>query len=107
MLWLERNLAGRMGLSDNTNRKQEGFLSITGEKGADHTAILVRPSSISNSDWAEILVKINAASDKGLDEAALKAIDPRLLGALVLDPYFKRTGNVSAFVKGWSTIRVS
>ena len=48
-----------------------------------------------------------SGTEKGLTESALKGIDPRLLDAKVLDPYYRSVRTVKDFIKGWSVIRIS
>lgn len=107
MAWLENELAGKIDLPTDTTKRQEAMLSITGEKGADHTALLIRPAGISNIEWADIVDKLTRGSDAGFSRSDLEAIDPKLLNAKVLDPYFKKVTTVEEFIKGWSNIKIS
>ena len=112
MLWLERELSSELGFSDTPDKKHEAMVSITGEKYGNlinHTALIIRPLGMENGEWGEIVEKLQgqSGSEAGLSEATLKQIDPRLLDAKVLDPYFKKTTTVRDFIQGWSVIRVS
>jgi hypothetical protein len=112
MLWLERQLSGELGFSSEPEKKHEAMLSITGEKYwnlINHTSMIVRPQGISNDEWGGIVKQLmeKSGSEDGLSESAIKAIDPRLLDAKVLDPYFRKTTTVKDFIKGWSVIRIS
>jgi len=107
MAWLENELAGKIDLPTDTTKRQEAMLSITGEKGADHTALMIRPTGYSNIEWADIIDQLTRGSDKGFSKADLENIDPKLLKAKVLDPYFKKITTVEDFIKGWSNIKIS
>lgn len=118
MEWLERNfLAGTdIGKDPETpGHKHEMILSITGEKYGNlvnHTAIMVRPTGISNLEWEDLVQTLKAKSggskdNPGIANADLDDIDPRLLDAKVLDPYFQKQTTVRDFIKGWSYIRIS
>ncbi len=112
MLWLERELSRELDFTADSGKKSEAMLSITGEKYwnlINHTSLIIRPQGINNEDWSEIVTKLTEGSrkDDGLDEGAIKHIDPRLLDAKVLDPYYQRATTVRDFIKGWSVIRIS
>lgn len=118
MQWLERNFLDKMDIGedpDNPGHKHEAILSITGEKYSNmvnHTAILVRPKGISNLEWEDIVKDLKAKSggaksNPGIIPKDLDDIDPRLLDAKVLDPYFQKQTTVREFMKGWSYLRIS
>lgn len=113
MLWLENRLANKLDLPADTTARQQAMLSITREGTIlDHTSILIRPKGISNSEWADIVQTLNTKSSGekgkgGLDKADIKQLDPRLLSARVIDPYYKKTYTLEEFIEGWPTIRIS
>ena len=111
MVWLENHLAKKLGMSEDSKERQQAMLSITGEKYYifDHTALLIRPKGITNSEWANIVQTLVAKSLKkeGLKKADIRQLNPRLLNARVLDPYYKKTRTVEEFIKDRSTIRIS
>jgi hypothetical protein len=118
MKWLEKNLAHKLGLTDDRNKagtKSEAMLSITGEKYKNilnHTGLMIRPSGISNQDWADMVKALKGQSggakgSPGMLPKQINNIDPRLLDAKVLDPYKKEVTTVREFIKGWSYIRIS
>jgi hypothetical protein len=112
MLWLERQLSGELGFSSEPEKKNEAMLSITGEKYwnlINHTSLIVRPQGFTNDEWDGIVKQLmeKSGAEGGLSDSAIKGIDPRLLDAKVLDPYFKKTTTVKDFIKGWSVIRIS
>ena len=109
MLWLENRLAEKLDLPVDATVRQQAMLSITGETGiADHTALLIRPAGITNSDWKEIVQTITAKSgEEGLSKDDIKQLEPKLLNARVLDPYFKKSRTLEEFIKKWPTIRIS
>jgi hypothetical protein len=112
MLWLEQELSAELAFTDEEGKKTEAMLSITGEKlwnTFNHTALIIRPQGIGNEEWAEAVGRLTDQSrgEDGLSEGRIKDIDPRLLEATVLDPYFRKTTTVKDFIKGWSVIRVS
>ncbi len=108
MIWLENQLAEKLKLSDDTTERQQAMVSITGEKGADHTSLMIRPIGMTNEEWGEIITELNAKSGQGgLTKKDIEAINPALLQARVLDPYFKKVRTVEDFIAGWSTIRIS
>jgi hypothetical protein len=112
MLWLERELSGELGFSDDPEKKHEAMVSITGEKywnTINHTSLIIRPQGLENSEWDEMVKKLQEQSgtEAGLSETSLRAIDSRLLDAKVLDPYFRKTTTVKDFIRGWSVIRIS
>lgn len=108
MEWLERNLAGELKLTDNNS---EAMLSITGEKYGNlinHTALIVRPTGYSNMEWGDAVQELmNKTRSGGLTKNDILNLDPKLLDAKVLDPYFKKTTTVREFIKGWSVIKIS
>jgi hypothetical protein len=111
MQWLENNLTSALNLSGKNDNKSEAVLSITGEKYGNfinHTALMVRPAGINNFEWAEMVKDLMAKSGgKGLSASDLSQIDPRLLDAKVLDPYFQKVTTVRKFIKGWSVLKIS
>lgn len=111
MEWLERNLAGELKLNGKHDKKSEAMLSITGEKYGNilnHTALIVRPVGYSNLEWGEAVQELmDKTRGGGLTKNDLLNLDPRLLDAKVLDPYFKKTTTVREFIKGWSVIKIS
>ncbi len=108
MEWLERNLASELKLTDNNS---EAMLSITGEKYGNlinHTALIVRPTGYSNIEWGDAVQELmNKTRSGGLTKNDILNLDPKLLDAKVLDPYFKKTTTVREFIKGWSVIKIS
>ena len=111
MEWLEREITANLGLTDKHDNKSEAVLSVTGEKynnAINHTALIVRPAGFSNIEWADTVSElISKTQSGGLTEADIRALDPRLLDAKVLDPYFKKQTTVREFIKGWSVIKIS
>lgn len=111
MEWLERNLAGELKLNGKRDKKSEAMLSVTGEKYGNilnHTALIVRPVGYSNLEWGEVVQELmDKTRGGGLNKNDLLNLDPRLLDAKVLDPYFKKTTTVREFIKGWSVIKIS
>jgi hypothetical protein len=113
MLWLEDRLAEKLHLPGDLNERQQAMLTITVEFRianyliADHTALLIRPKGITNSDWKEIVQTINAeAGEEGLSKDDIKQLAPTLLNARVLDPYFRESRTVEEFIKKWPTIKI-
>lgn len=112
MLWLERELSTELKFTSDDGKKREAMLSITGEKywnAINHTALIVRPQGIGNDEWDGMVSTLmeRSGTDDGLDKSGIEGIDPRLLDAKVLDPYFRKTTTVREFIKGWSVIRIS
>ncbi|MEA3323024.1 MAG: hypothetical protein U9Q12_02275 [Patescibacteria group bacterium] len=111
MQWLERNLAKDIKLNGKNNNLNEAMLSITGEKYGNmlnHTALIIRPTGISNIAWADMVSELTTKTRAGgLTKSDIKNIDPQLLNATVLDPYFKKKITVQEFIKGWSVIKIS
>ena len=113
MLWLENRLANKLNLPVDTTARQQAMLSITREGTIlDHTSILIRPKGISNAEWTDIVQTLRTKSsggkgEGGLDKADIKQLDPRLLNARVLDPYYKETCTLEEFIEGWPTTRIS
>lgn len=111
MQWLKRDMAGKFGLTGPKDKKSEIMLSITGEKYGNivnHTALIIRPTNYSNIEWADIVTTLTTKTQQGgLTEADIKALDPQLLDAKILDPYFKKRTTVREFIKGWSVIKIS
>ncbi len=111
MLWLERNLTADLKLTGKKDKTSEAMLSITGEKYGNmlnHTALIIRPQGYSNIAWADTVQELLSKTQQGgLTKADLNGIDPKLLDAKVLDPYFKKTMTVREFIKGWSVIKIS
>ena len=111
MKWLESKLVGELGLNGDEGVRQEAMLSITGEKYGNminHTALLIRPQGVENEDWAEIIqLLVKKSGEGGLNRADLSGVDPKILSAKVLDPYYKKVTTVEDFIKGWSVIRIS
>lgn len=108
MEWLERNLAGELKLTENNS---EAMLSITGEKYGNlinHTALIIRPNGYSNIEWGDAVQELmDKTRSGGLTKNDILNLDPKLLDAKVLDPYFKKTTTVREFIKGWSVIKIS
>ncbi len=108
MEWLERNLAGELKLTENNS---EAMLSITGEKYGNlinHTALIIRPNGYSNIEWGDAVQELmEKTRSGGLTKNDILNLDPKLLDAKVLDPYFKKTTTVREFIKGWSVIKIS
>jgi hypothetical protein len=98
-------------LTGKKDKHSEAMLSITGEKYGNminHVGLMVRPKGISNVAWADMVSELMSKTQKGgLSANDLKNVDPRLLDAKVLDPYFKKTLTVREFIKGWSVIKIS
>ncbi len=111
MQWLEQNLSKDVELTGKKDKRSEAMLSITGEKYGNvlnHVGLMIRPKEISNIAWADIVSELIAKTQKGgMTKNDLKNVDPRLLNAKILDPYFKKTTTVKEFIKGWSTIKIS
>ncbi len=111
MMWLEEQITASLKLNGKRDKKSEAVLSITGEKynnTLNHTSLFVRPPGYSNIAWADTVNELIAKTRQGgLTEADIKAIDPALLDAKVLDPYFRKTTTVREFIKGWSVIKIS
>ncbi|MBD3281385.1 hypothetical protein GF391_01435 [Candidatus Uhrbacteria bacterium] len=111
MLWLERNLSADLKLTGKKDKTSEAMLSITGEKYGNmvnHTALFIRPPGYSNITWADTVQELLAKTQQGgLTKTDINGIDPKLLDAKVLDPYFKKTMTVREFIKGWSVIKIS
>ncbi len=111
MQWLEQNLARDIQLTGKNNNLNEAILSITGEKYKNmlnHTALIIRPTGISNIAWADMVSELTTKTRAGgLTKSDIKNIDPQLLDATVLDPYFKKKTTVKEFIKGWSVIKIS
>ena len=108
MEWLENNLAGELKLTENNS---EAMLSITGEKYGNlinHTALIIRPNGYSNIEWGDAVQELmDKTRSGGLTKNDILNLDPKLLDAKVLDPYFKKTTTVREFIKGWSVIKIS
>ncbi len=111
MQWLERNLTNDTKLNGKKDLRSEAMLSITGEKYGNilnHVGLMIRPKGISNIAWADMVSELITKTQKGgMTKNYLKNVDPRLLNAKVLDPYFKKTTTVKEFIKGWSVIKIS
>ncbi len=111
MQWLENRFADKLGLNGDEGMQQEAILSITGEKYRNlinHTAILVRPTGVENDQWAQLIqLLVSKSGGDGLRREDLNGIDPRLLQAKVIDPYYKKITTVEDFIRGWSVIRIS
>ncbi|MBU2566289.1 hypothetical protein KKG46_01880 [Patescibacteria group bacterium] len=111
MMWLEQNLANDLKLNGKQDKRSEAMLSITGEKYGNllnHTALIIRPTGYSNIEWGDAVQELMDKTRKGgLSKSDIKNIDPRLLNAKVLDPYFKKSMTVREFIKGWSVIKIS
>lgn len=111
MQWLEKNLAGDLKLTGKHDKKSEAILSITGEKYGNvlnHTALMIRPQGVSNIEWADMVTQLmDKTRAGGLKAKDLKYIDPRLMKAKVIDPYFKKTLTVEEFIKGWTVLKIS
>jgi hypothetical protein len=111
MLWLEQKLAGHLKLTGKNDKLSEAMLSITGEKldnTLNHTALMIRPTGMSNIEWADLVADLTVKTQGGgLSKDDIANLDPRLLNATVLDPYFKKKITVEEFIKGWSVIKVS
>lgn len=111
MQWLENNLAGDLSLTGKHDKKSEAMLSITGEKYGNmvnHTALMIRPSGVTNIEWADMVTQLmDKTRSGGLNAKDLKYIDPRLMKAKVIDPYFKKTLTVEEFIKGWAVLKIS
>lgn len=111
MEWLERNLSAELELNGEVGRKSEAMLSITGEKWGNvlnHTALIIRPTGFSNIEWNDVVNEfIEKTQAGGMTASDIDNIDPRLLDAKVLDPYFKKTTTIREFIKGWSVIKIS
>jgi len=111
MQWLEQNLTRDVKLNGKNDLRSEVMLSITGEKYGNtlnHVGLMIRPKGISNIAWADIVSELSSKARKGeMTGNDLKNVDPRLLDAKVLDPYFKKTTTVREFIKNWSIIKIS
>lgn len=111
MMWLEDKLKNDLKLTTKNDKPSEAMLSITGEKYGNfinHTALMIRPSGISNIEWADMVKTLTDKSgQKGMSKNDLKNVDPRLLKVKVLDPYFKKVTTVEKFIEGWSVIKIS
>ena len=111
MMWLEQNLAKDLKLNGKRDKRSEAMLSITGEKYGNilnHTALIIRPTGYSNIEWGDAVQELMDKTRKGgLSKSDINNIDPRLLDAKVLDPYFKKSMTVREFIKGWSVIKIS
>ena len=111
MQWLEQNLIKDIKLTGKRDSRNEAVLSITGEKYGNmlnHTALFIRPVGISNIAWADMVSELTTKTRAGgLTKSDINNIDPQLLDAVVLDPYFKKKTTVREFIKGWPVIRVS
>jgi hypothetical protein len=111
MMWLEQNLADDLKLNGKHDKRSEAMLSITGEKYGNlinHTALIIRPTGYSNIAWGDMVQELMDKTRKGgLSKLDIQGIDPKLLDAKVLDPYFKKTMTVREFIKGWSVIKIS
>lgn len=111
MQWLEQNLSKDIKLNGKNDRSSEAMLSITGEKYGNmlnHTALIIRPVGVSNIAWADMVSELTTKTrGGGLTKSDIKNIDPQLLDAVVLDPYFKKKTTVQEFIKGWSVIKIS
>ncbi len=111
MQWLEENFKNALKLNGKKDNISEAMISITGEKYGNflnHTAIMIRPAGISNIEWADMVKELTDKSgNKGISGNDLKNLDPRLLNAKVLDPYFKKRMTVKEFIKGWSVVKIS
>ncbi|MDF1496435.1 MAG: hypothetical protein P1P90_00055 [Patescibacteria group bacterium] len=111
MMWLERNLSKDLKLTGKKDKTSEAMLSITGEKYGNllnHTALIIRPTGYSNTEWSDAVQELmDKTREGGLSKSDINNIDPRLLDAKVLDPYFKKSMTVRDFIKGWSVIKIS
>jgi hypothetical protein len=111
MMWLEQNLANDLKLNGKHDKRSEAMLSITGEKYGNllnHTALIIRPAGYSNIAWGDMVQELmDKTRQGGLSKRDIQGIDPNLLDAKVLDPYFKKTMTVREFIKGWSVIKIS
>lgn len=111
MMWLEQKLARKLALTGKKDKLSEAMLSITGEKfdnSLNHTALLIRPTGMSNIEWADLVADMTTKTQNGgMNKNDIKNLDPRLLNATVLDPYFKKKVTVEEFIKGWSVLKIS
>ncbi len=111
MQWLEREITGDLGLTGKNDNKSEAVLSITGEKynnALNHTALIIRPAGYSNIEWADLVTELTEKTRAGgLTDIDINSIDPRLLDAKVLDPYYKKQTTLREFIRGWSVIKIS
>lgn len=111
MLWLERNLSAAVKLNGKSDNKSEAMLSITGESYGNtlnHTALFIRPQGMGNIEWADIVKELSQKTRAGgLSAKDIEMIDPRLMDARVLDPYFQKKTTVRKFIKGWGVIKIS
>lgn len=118
MQWLEKNLAKDLKLvtadkkqGNKNDRRPEAMLSITGEKYnnmLNHVGLMIRPKGISNIAWLGIVKELSKKTrEDRLTKDTIKDIDPRLLDAKVLDPYYKKVTTVREFIKGWPVLKIS